>query len=538
MSSLTLDETNSVVQEFSYEWKVHVKDLFSDHDVRSPAFNRQDAETGNWRLEMVGCQDGNGDLCVRVGLRLLSDSRPATGRVRFSIEGTEFQGSEVIEDFSPLEPGEMSSVMYALPLVVITKWANGKIDDQNLTVHCHIWLLLRSVTFPMTNIQSQAEKLISSKLEREDLWSKQSRCWGCDIIIRCQNIPNCGERKFDRVSFNGEIIGDPQMDFLSKEFIQDKPERGRSVVPTFVPYLGDVKKPTDHIKGHLPSRKNSRVGKFARHNEGKSQSRLSGILAARASKIQGDGDDNFKLRRLAETHLLCDTDSETTVVESEKGDNESEDAEPFETNLRGWVVESAGDYNNSSNDRDVHISRRNLLKSSSVLRSNSASFRDGPYTDFPAHRDVLRRRSPVFRQMLKDPCLNLVHVCDVDAATMDELLRFMYTGAVSSDAFPDKAEPILYAASKYDVAYLKSQCEFILSSTISSSNICRLMLAADQNKAAVLKESVITYAIKEHQDIFRTMEYRKFQNDQPELANELMLSVFSNVTATPELFSR
>lgn len=515
-SAVSENEPELTVREFSYNWKIHVRDLFSDVDVKSAAFSEPNAHTGNFWLEIIGCQDENGDLCVRLGLRLLADSAPVNGKVRFAIEGTEFQGSEVINDFSPLEPGELSSVMYSLPLVVITKWANGKIEDQNLTVYCHLWLYLPSKTVPMVNLQTTSDKSLSNKLEREDLWDSKARWWGCDVIIRCPNTVMTNEILPDRVSYSSDVYADSPAgvamndDKLSSEF--SKQIKHTSCRPQFVPYRS----------GDEVELKASIISKVSQGSEYRGQTKSRRKMRVKNSASGDSPNSASNNRRFLEDSHLFDSCSGTTVVESDT-DAENDEDQFVCMDQKGWIVElpCKGD-SPRSGKKSV---------SSPILRQSSGVFRDGIYTDFPVHRLILSVRSPVFRQMLSDPDLNLIRVTDVTSGVMNELLRFIYTGAVARDAIDSNAEDLLYAANKYEINHLKHQCEAVLSNTITVANTCRLMFLADTNSAEQLKDSVINFAIKENQDVFRSLEYRKFHVEHPDLANELMLSVFSNVTA-------
>lgn len=150
------------------------------------------------------------------------------------------------------------------------------------------------------------------------------------------------------------------------------------------------------------------------------------------------------------------------------------------------------------------------------------------------HRTILSVRSPTFRHMLKDPEMNVIEIADIDTVAMEEVLKFVYTGAVAWDALPRLAEALLYASSKYKLLHLKNQCEGALSEGLSAENIYRRLLIADVNEAMTLKKNITMYIQKvSRHDIFQTNDFNEFKEQHPKLANELLLSIFNSVAIQP-----
>jgi len=543
-------EVTAVIKEFSYNWKIQVKDLFSDQDVKSPPFSRGDDNTGNYCLEIVGCQDASGDLCVRLGIRLLAGSSPVNGRVRFSIEGSEFQGTDVNHDFEPLEPGELASVMYALPLLVITKWANGKIEDQNLTVSCHLWLLLPSVTYAMSNNLTVADKQVRARLEREDIWSR--RVWGCDVIIRCRHsaIQQTGEKNLDRVTWTNQQEGDSELESNARG-VERALREDETPGKLFVAYGSESD--IEHVRPRRGDNKSwpgvkrqsstaSRLG--GKHGE-MSRLRRGGINAIRARMLSGEG-ESIGFGQVRGNYE--DSDYASTLDESEANSDEETDSEAV---TRGWIIDTSGTLVDSYQKREKapypaeekrfgdYFNRRSTSTTSTVrgASANSANHfpRDGNFAEFHVHRDVLRFRSPVFRQMLKDHRMNIIEVSDIDAEVMEELLRFIYTGSASPESLNTMAEQLLYSASKYEMLHLKGQCEDVLSAALNTENALRILLLADSTRAAILKGNTCVYAQKEYRAIFSTPYFVKFQMEHPKLSNELMTTIFTR-TLPPTAF--
>jgi speckle-type POZ protein len=259
-----------------------------------------------------------------------------------------------------------------------------------------------------------------------------------------------------------------------------------------------------------------------------------GINAVRAGMYAGEGES------IGYGHVrsnLDDIEYASSVDESEFNSEEETDPEAV---TRGWIVDTVGtsesfhvrEKSSYSGERRLgdYYNRRSS-SSTSTLRSPSTAggnlFRDGNFAEFHVHRDVLRFRSPVFRQMLKDSRMNIIEVADTEAAVMEELLKFIYTGSVSQDSLTVFGEQLLAASSKYEMLHLKGQCEDVLSASLTADNALRLLYLADSNRALALKNNVCQYAQKEYKEIFRTPYFVQFQTEHPKLSNEFMTIIFA-----------
>jgi speckle-type POZ protein len=110
---------------------------------------------------------------------------------------------------------------------------------------------------------------------------------------------------------------------------------------------------------------------------------------------------------------------------------------------------------------------------------------------FMAHRCVLAGRSSVFKSMLKaemtEKKLSKIVIEDIDDATMQELLRFIYTKEVQN--LDTLAPKLLYAAEKYDLSELKSICASHLTEEVSEENVFENLVLADRhNEQQLLTE--------------------------------------------------
>jgi speckle-type POZ protein len=111
--------------------------------------------------------------------------------------------------------------------------------------------------------------------------------------------------------------------------------------------------------------------------------------------------------------------------------------------------------------------------------------------EFMAHRFVLAERSSVFKAMLTadmtEKKLSRIVIEDIDDATMQELLRFIYTKEVQN--LETLAPKLLYAAEKYDLQELKSICASHLIEEVSEESVFENLVHADRhNEQQLLNE--------------------------------------------------
>jgi speckle-type POZ protein len=76
--------------------------------------------------------------------------------------------------------------------------------------------------------------------------------------------------------------------------------------------------------------------------------------------------------------------------------------------------------------------------------------------------------------------LSRIVIDDIDDATMQELLRFIYTKEVQN--LDTLASKLLYAAEKYDLPELKSICASHLTKQISEESVLENLVLADRYK--------------------------------------------------------
>ena len=129
-----------------------------------------------------------------------------------------------------------------------------------------------------------------------------------------------------------------------------------------------------------------------------------------------------------------------------------------------------------------------------------------------AHKCILKARSPVFRAMLNSPMsensTGLIVVPDVDHHVMEELLNFVYTDSCSDKAvFEAVSQPLLCAASKYEVSGLVAICEQYLVQQLSVDTAVSLLRLADSYNAQKLKESALQYIAVNSSSVMQTKDF-------------------------------
>jgi len=150
---------------------------------------------------------------------------------------------------------------------------------------------------------------------------------------------------------------------------------------------------------------------------------------------------------------------------------------------------------------------------------------------FNCHRNILSARSPVFFAMFQADMIEnhskKVHIRDVKKAVFSELLKFIYSGNVSSeDSLKEQARDILAAANKYQLDLLKNLCEAQLVSTLNASNCFDLLVLGDLHEAAKLKMAALDFVSINSSFLIETEVYKDFFRTQhSDLVFEVTISM-------------
>ena len=150
---------------------------------------------------------------------------------------------------------------------------------------------------------------------------------------------------------------------------------------------------------------------------------------------------------------------------------------------------------------------------------------------FYCHRNILSARSPVFSAMIQADMIESrsqkVIIRDIEKSVFYEMLRFIYTGKVSSgESFKNQAREVLIAADKYQLDLLKNLCEAQLVSTLHATNCLELLVFGDLHQAAILKMAALDSVLMNMASLIKTDVYEDLHKQHPELAFKVNQSMF------------
>jgi len=134
--------------------------------------------------------------------------------------------------------------------------------------------------------------------------------------------------------------------------------------------------------------------------------------------------------------------------------------------------------------------------------------------EFPAHRTVLRARSPYFEALfassMRDASLEIVTASDVPSDAFQELLLWMYTGEVSEGVLQVEhmSEHLLMAANRFACGGLKMVCEAALCEGLAVNNAATRLVLAEQAEADLLKEGCLDFLKLELAEVMKTAGWK------------------------------
>jgi hypothetical protein len=140
---------------------------------------------------------------------------------------------------------------------------------------------------------------------------------------------------------------------------------------------------------------------------------------------------------------------------------------------------------------------------------------------FQAHKCILVSSSKVFEAMFNHPTkekiTNQVVIEDIQPEVFHELLRFIYTGRLTSTAMETMAVRLFAAADKYLLDQLKSECESHLLRQMSAENCMELLLlSSDQiHPADNLKTKAVDFFRRYPREVMATEGWKKARQEHP-----------------------
>lgn len=202
-----------------------------------------------------------------------------------------------------------------------------------------------------------------------------------------------------------------------------------------------------------------------------------------------------------------------------------------------------------------HIKTGNVVDSLSAILFDTAtadvSFIVGEKT-IPAHKFILALRSNVFRALFGLGALlpaqggangdspdarNLISLRtnglgqdevvlqDMEAATVQEFVRFLYTDSISSDVLRLHYDQLLTLSCRFQVVGLMTVCASHTYSMISTDNVARILRAADACNASELRASALAYIVKYAKEVVQNADF--FDHLTSDLSKEVILALAS-----------
>lgn len=146
------------------------------------------------------------------------------------------------------------------------------------------------------------------------------------------------------------------------------------------------------------------------------------------------------------------------------------------------------------------------------------------------HKCILSARSSVFAGMFRH-CMtetetNNVEIVDFDFDTMNELLRFVYTGKVKFS--PKLTMPLMQAAEKYDLQTLKQMCIKNLKNDINVDNCSEALALADLYSCPELRLPAMDFIVNNIDKVIDTEDFEGMILTNPKLMKEITLALFDN----------
>jgi len=155
---------------------------------------------------------------------------------------------------------------------------------------------------------------------------------------------------------------------------------------------------------------------------------------------------------------------------------------------------------------------------------------------FPAHRFVLRARSPYFEGLfassMRDADADGLPIADTEPDVFEQLLLWVYTGEVAEAALQakDMLEHLLMVANRYECDGLKLLCEAKLCEGLTVENAATRLVLSEQAEADELKEVCLDFIKPNVAAVMGTEGWKDVVSAGGELVSEVMAFVMGAPT--------
>jgi len=203
-----------------------------------------------------------------------------------------------------------------------------------------------------------------------------------------------------------------------------------------------------------------------------------------------------------------------------------------------WALWDHGAYRLDDPTFDLRSRKKNRIQCNNILANVLSSIPTDVQLKVDskkvaAHKLVLAVHSRVFAEMLKaNPKFSEVEIEDVSLAVVKEFKIFCYTGEVPN--ISTFAEELLLFCDSYDIESLGKVCDAYLEKNMTEEAAVRTLVLADCHKRKELRSRSITFIERHHAGVFETDAWKKLQNFQPDLYEEVVARVATSALSTAE----
>ena len=160
---------------------------------------------------------------------------------------------------------------------------------------------------------------------------------------------------------------------------------------------------------------------------------------------------------------------------------------------------------------------------------------------FHCHKLILSTRSPVFKLMfqnnMKEKETKKVDIEGIIPEVLKEMLKFIYSGTLSSNDDQISPTDLLKAANQYQLDLLKKVCEKKLCNTVTIENCLEYLGLADLYQTPELKTVALQFIARNMTIIVKTEEYKDFLKNNVELALEVTEAMTMIVKAEDDIIN-
>lgn len=151
--------------------------------------------------------------------------------------------------------------------------------------------------------------------------------------------------------------------------------------------------------------------------------------------------------------------------------------------------------------------------------------------EFPAHRAILRARSPVFastyRYDTKEKETGIIDIEDCEPFSFSDFLCFLYCGDMDIVSV-ENVFSLFTAADKYDVEDLRAKCVAFMKENLSVETFCDTITLALQHSETELVTLATNFFNKHALKIAKTIKWQLFSAKNPTQSNELFIKALAS----------